>query len=426
VRIGFVNTYSVKAGGVEHYLDRVIGDLHALGHEQALFCEYSLGRKLAQVALPEGVKRFAVDEMGREAAVSAFFAWNPEIVYAHGLDDPALEERLIGRVPSVYFPHNYNETCISSSKAHSFPLRRPCERTFGPACLALYFPRRCGGSDPRVMIRDYRKRQRKLRVLPRYDALITHSEHLRREYVRHGVPDERTRTIPYTSTLPAHGDMGAARARAASFRAAFAARESRDASAATLRILLVTRMQPLKGGDLLLAALPAVAAGLRMNVHAVLAGDGFARPRWEAEGRRVAAADPRVKVEFSGWLDEAAVRRQMADSHLLAFPSVWPEPYGLSGVEALGHGLPVIGYRVGGVPEWLRDGENGCLAPGDPPTVDGLVAAILRATHDPEVFASLCEGAVRSMDGRVPELHTRELISFFESVLAGQKAGVAP
>ncbi len=83
----------------------------------------------------------------------------------------------------------------------------------------------------------------------------------------------------------------------------------------------------------------------------------------------------------------------MRQADLLVVPSVWPEPYGLVGVEAGGLGLPAAGYAVGGIPEWLIPGHSGELAPGDPPTVDGLADAIVRAVADPAHYAKLCRGA---------------------------------
>jgi glycosyltransferase involved in cell wall biosynthesis len=78
---------------------------------------------------------------------------------------------------------------------------------------------------------------------------------------------------------------------------------------------------------------------------------------------------------------------------LLAVPSVWPEPFGLVGIEAGCVGLPAVAYEVGGIAEWLVPGRSGEVAPGDPPTVAGLADAIVRALQDPARHASLRRGA---------------------------------
>ena len=89
----------------------------------------------------------------------------------------------------------------------------------------------------------------------------------------------------------------------------------------------------------------------------------------------------------------------LAQSDLLVLPSLWPEPFALVGLEAARHRLPVAAYAVGGIPDWLTSGENGYLAPGDPPTVDGLVP-------------------VGSRRGDIGPLHIELLLGAFADVVA--------
>jgi glycosyltransferase involved in cell wall biosynthesis len=99
----------------------------------------------------------------------------------------------------------------------------------------------------------------------------------------------------------------------------------------------------------------------------------------------------------------------MKNSDLLVVPSLWPEPFGSIGAEAGHHGLPAAAFAVGGIPQWLADGISGHLAPGDPPTPAGLARAITQCLEDPNHYAALREGAVRtaatfSMERHLPEL----------------------
>lgn len=45
----------------------------------------------------------------------------------------------------------------------------------------------------------------------------------------------------------------------------------------------------------------------------------------------------------------------------MVVPSIWPEPFGLIGIEAMYFGKPVVAFDVGGISEWLKDRENGFL-----------------------------------------------------------------
>ena len=83
-------------------------------------------------------------------------AWRPDVGFSHNMSHLDVDRRLIDRWPVVKMLHGYFGTCVSGLKMHAFPSAQACGRTFGPACLALYFPRRCGQLAPGAMMRGYR------------------------------------------------------------------------------------------------------------------------------------------------------------------------------------------------------------------------------------------------------------------------------
>jgi L-malate glycosyltransferase len=92
----------------------------------------------------------------------------------------------------------------------------------------------------------------------------------------------------------------------------------------------------------------------------VMVGDGPDRIDAEQEARRLGVAD---SVFFLGKLESVAPLLASADLFLLPTQS---ESFGLSALEALATGVPVIGVKAGGLPEVVRDGETGALcAAGD-------------------------------------------------------------
>jgi N-acetyl-alpha-D-glucosaminyl L-malate synthase BshA len=106
----------------------------------------------------------------------------------------------------------------------------------------------------------------------------------------------------------------------------------------------------------------------------VMVGDGPDRVDAEEEARlRGVESD----VFFLGKLDSVAPLLASADLFLLPTQS---ESFGLSALEALATGVPVIGANTGGLPEVVRDGETGALCPvGD---VDGMAAAAITFLRD--------------------------------------------
>ena len=71
--------------------------------------------------------------------------------------------------------------------------------------------------------------------------------------------------------------------------------------------------------------------------------------------------------------------------------------------------MPAVGYAVGGIPDWLIPGRSGELAPGDPPTVQGLAEAIVRVLADPSHYSSLCRGAWEVASRFTLNAHLKEL-----------------
>jgi N-acetyl-alpha-D-glucosaminyl L-malate synthase BshA len=106
----------------------------------------------------------------------------------------------------------------------------------------------------------------------------------------------------------------------------------------------------------------------------LLIGDGPELARAERQARELGVRD---KVELVGTV--ANIEDVLAQVDLFLLPSEI-ESFGLAALEALSCEVPVIASRVGGVPEVVRDGENGYLRPvGD---VAGMAEAALSLLRD--------------------------------------------
>jgi glycosyltransferase involved in cell wall biosynthesis len=74
-------------------------------------------------------------------------------------------------------------------------------------------------------------------------------------------------------------------------------------------------------------------------------------------------------VEYIGEINEGAKSRFLGNALALLFPVDWPEPFGLSMIEAMACGTPVLAFRCGAVPEIIDEGVTGMI-------VDSMEAAI--------------------------------------------------
>lgn len=151
-----------------------------------------------------------------------------------------------------------------------------------------------------------------------------------------------------------------------------------------------------------------VFARVRETVPSVLVmvGDGPDRGAAEDEARTLGVAGD---VRFLGKID--AVAPLLAAADLYVFPSE-TESFGLSALEALASGVPVVAARVGGVPEVVRDGVTGALVPlGD---VEAMAREAVRFL-DPARWTAASAAAAADARARFA---TADVVARYETLYA--------
>lgn len=146
------------------------------------------------------------------------------------------------------------------------------------------------------------------------------------------------------------------------------------------RVLMhISNFRPVKRVKDIVRVFARVAA--EMPAVLIMVGDGPDRIDAEAEARELGLHE---KVFFLGKID--AVAPLLAGADLFLLPSA-SESFGLSALEALACGVPVIGTNVGGLPEVVRNGETGYLCPvGD---VDAMSRAALEILGDEDRWQAM-------------------------------------
>jgi glycosyltransferase involved in cell wall biosynthesis len=299
--------------------------------------------------------------------------------------------------PAVTFAHSYLGTCVSGTKMHAFPAPACCTRRFGAACLALYYPRRCGGLSPATAYSMYRRQSARLKLFGRYRRILVASRHMAGEYARHGFAD-KTRVV----SLPA---------------AASETCERPPRPASAWRLLYLGRLEWTKGPDIAIEAAARVAGRVTATVSLIVAGSGSMEQALRASAARASAAG--VTCEFTGAITADARSALIDRSDLLLVPSRWPEPFGLVGNEAGARGIPAVAFAAGGIPEWLADGVNGRLVAGGP-DAETFAAAIVEILSSPGRSVAMGEAARAVARRHSLASHLRQLDSIFhEAIGAG-------
>jgi len=398
VRIAILTHSNRIIGGAESYVSQIVPHLIHSGIEIGFWHELDTPEDRIAFTINDSCPAWCVSKMGLKSALRSLVEWKPDIVFGHGLFSPAAEEKTQTIARPILDAHTYVGTCISGMKTFKRPLVVPCERIFGKSCLACFFPRRCGGRNPITMWRDYLRQKMRFALLGHYETIVVHSKRMQREYLNHGIPEKRIAYLPFFIDPPE------ALASSAIHR-----------KTTPWRIVFVGRMDYLKGGHLLIESLAALAAQLDQPLELTLMGDGPMRREWEQIALRVQAQCDRIKVSFTGWLDPSQLRSRLTQSDLLAIPSLWPEPFGLVGLEAGRFGVPAAGFATGGIPDWLKEGVNGHLASASPPTIGGLSQAMAKCLSDPNHYSRLRQGAQEMVRQFGLERHLRSLLQVLQA-----------
>jgi glycosyltransferase involved in cell wall biosynthesis len=413
MRIAVANFSSRRVGGAESYIDEVIAEFANSGHEVGLFVEYDVPADRPPIRLPSESPLWCVESQGVTGAMAGLREWHPDLIFTHELANPRNEAATLSVAPAVFFAHGYHGTCISGTKTNSYPNILPCTRTFGPKCLLHFYPRRCGGLSPVTALIEYRRQAKRLTLLRRYRAILTDSTHMRDEYLRHGFdPNLVIRSSYLTDTSPGPDTS----IETAIESAVVPNRDTNGNASSPARLLFLGRMDVLKGGSTLLDSLPIVAAALDRPIELTFGGDGPCRDSWTRRAQAISAKDARVKTVFEGWLGPERIEELQATSDLLVVPSLWPEPFGRVGLESGFKGLPVAAFAVGGIPDWLYDGVNGYMAPGDPATPGGLADAIVKCLRTPAEHDRLRRGALAVARRFNLQNHMAQLYDLFDKV----------
>jgi glycosyltransferase involved in cell wall biosynthesis len=134
----------------------------------------------------------------------------------------------------------------------------------------------------------------------------------------------------------------------------------------------------------------------------------------------------RFTVAFPGWLSETARASALAEADLLLVPSLWPEPFGLVGIEAASAGLPSIAFRVGGIEDWLADGVNGRTVPLAHDSVERFADAIVQTLSEPDRLEAMRGQAVRTAQAFTMAAHLERLEPVLREAAESRRRHVLP
>ncbi|MFI4977185.1 MAG: glycosyltransferase family 4 protein [Solirubrobacterales bacterium] len=302
----------------------------------------------------------------------------PSVIHLHQFDDPDVVAFMRMCAPVVISAHGYT-ACTSG--VHYFRPGQECTRSHGLGCVPNLLARGCAHSrDPRSLPSSYGQASQGLEALRIADLAISYSSAIDRHLSTNGLA--RRRVIPlFTTMVPETGSGHQTRR----------------------RVVFAGRIVAPKGVGVLIRAARTV------DAEFVICGDGWRLDAMRRLARRLGVSE---RVSFKGWLGAEELAHELAEASVVVIPSVWPEPFGLVGIEALASGRPVIASLTGGIGDWLQDGVSGVsVTPGDVPE---LARALNEVLADPVRQAKMGDAGREMVNARFStERHVAALVEAY-------------
>jgi glycosyltransferase involved in cell wall biosynthesis len=316
---------------------------------------------------------------------------DPHVVHLHNLHNLGLslvDETFTRGIRTVFSTHNYWLGC-----ARNYLFRADLSLCDGPgdggrSCANCVGSRDAAGYAER---RDELRERFSLRV----DRVLAVSEAMRRTLQGLGFPAEMIDVVQ--QAMPEDGAIWDALGR----------ERVPGRAGEVLTVGFVGSAYPHKGPQLLVEAAQLAACEIRVRIHGEV-------PRAFAE--QLQSIDRRGVVELAGAFSHAELPEILSGLDAAVIPSLWWDCAPLVVAECLAGRVPVIGARMGGIPDFVEHEQNGLLFDGRSATA--LAAALERLSDEPGLLERLQAGISEpsAFAGYVDQL---------EAIYAGDRA-IAP
>jgi glycosyltransferase involved in cell wall biosynthesis len=349
LKILFLNNYNYLRGGSERVFFEEMRMLEAAGHEAAVFSrvhELNVSSVFSDYFPPAihterleistkafcTVKELIYSNKARSCLRKVISEYKPDIAHAHNiygrLSASVLDELRDHGIPTVMTLHDFKLLCPSYLMLNKGAI---CEQCKGGNYHRAVVNKCLKGSY--IASAVYALESWLNHILKKYDSVryfISPSGFLRDKCIEFGWPADKIIHVPnFVDTQTIYPSEKPGR-----------------------YLLYLGRLSREKGVGTLLAAL----GGLGTDTPLVVVGDGPERANLESS-----ASERNLNVKFTGYQSGPALTEAMAQAQAVVMPSEWYENAPLSLLEAFAYGKPVIGARIGGIPEMIDDGVNGFL-----------------------------------------------------------------
>jgi glycosyltransferase involved in cell wall biosynthesis len=398
MKIVHINRIWGPCGGAEQYLINLIQSLQSNDVESAVI--YSKKSDIHGI-LPD-IKSFRIDGINVRNSndLTSFkkilVEINPDLIFLHNTSNYHLIDYVADKWPSARMIHDHELYCWRPSRMLR-PLNIICKRSFSVLCYlfgcSITFENRKGR---RLRLRHHLQKLAEIKANQNILKIIVASRYMQKQLLSNGFKQRQIRVVPPYCMAPINLDPG-----------------YYTKTETSKMILFVGRIGNFKGlGDLLIAF-----SRLDGEYSLTVIGDGPYLPKAKKISKELKIEN---RVKFLGWLQNDLISEYYNAAEFVVMPSLWPEPFGIVGIEAMAHAKAIIAYGVGGIPDWLKDGVNGYLV--ERGNIKKLTEALKEMLSDPFKSRKMGLDAHKCfLHNYTPEIYIPSLMKIFEEAIRDYK-----
>ena len=407
MKIALFHNYYKQPGGEDTMFELEIAALREHGHTVIPYTVHN-SHTLTKNSLSQKIRTAlnAPHSYSSEIAIAKFLAQHrPDISHVHNwfpnLSPSIFTAHHDAGIPIVQTLHNYRLACAGGNYQRNGESCQACRPGYNlPAIRHRCYKNSTAGSIAWKRIMDRGWQNGTFRNLVSH--YISPSREVRRRHIEMGISADKITHIPNACPDPqSTTTLG-----------------NQHLDRHQQNVCFVGRFVPEKGAHILIRAWQKLSTAQRFNRRLTIIGSG---PQ-EAILHELAGGDD--SIHFTGQLTHNETLSTLKQADLLVCPSLWAEPFGLSVIEAMGAGIPVISTNLGGPAEIIADGIDGHLLPaGD---ISALSHMLSKCLNDRDGLKAKGRAArLNYLRQYTPHRHAQQLTQCFQQVIAPQQVSTA-
>jgi len=315
-----------------------------------------------------------------------------DIIHVHSLSNPKLIQEFFKIRPVVRSMHEPRIVCPGQGKFWR-KTERICNIPFGLHCFYHAYKEGCCNRHPKRLLEAYSNVSFETTEGNKgYKAIIAMSAYMIEEAIKVGYNRDKLLLNPYFTPIVEEENESMVNDN-------------------TKSLLFVGRLSKTKGVHYF------IKSGIALldkgyNIQLDIVGDGNDIMYFQS----LVSEEYKDRITFHGWKAAEEIQLLLKKSYIMIFPSIYPEAFGISGIEAMMQGKPVVGFDVGGVSTWLKHTETGFLVPVK--NVKKMTEKIQFLLDNKTIYAEMCKKARKvALEEFSPQVHIEKLIEIYSKAI---------